>query len=136
MPRFTFWAVRLSLIYLLLGFSLGALLLANKGILIAAWIWKLLPLHIEFLLFGFISQLVMGIAFWILPRFSGGSRGNEKNYWVSIIFMNLGVWMVGGEGGFGQPGWLLLVGRVFEGIAALLFILNSWLRVKPLFPNK
>lgn len=136
MPRFTFWAVRLSLIYLLLGFSLGALLLANKGILFAAWIWKLLPLHIEFLMFGFISQLVMGIAFWILPRFSGGLRGNESNYWVTIIFMNIGLWMVGGESWFGQPGWLLLVGRVFEGLAALLFTLNSWLRVKPLFPNK
>ena len=133
MPRLTFWAVRLSLGYLLAGFSLGALMLANKGMSYGAWTWRLLPLHVEFLLLGFICQLVIGIAYWILPRFLDGSRGNLAQYRASLICLNLGVWAAGCYGAFGLPGWVLLAGRVLEGFAVFLFLINAWLRVKSSF---
>ncbi len=131
MPRLSFWAVRLALLYLLVGFTLGALLLANKGLPFAPWIWTLLPIHITFMLFGFLVQFVMGVAFWILPRFTGGSRGNVRLGWAAILFLNLGTLLVACQALFALPGSILLASRVCEGLAGLLFIANAWRRVKP-----
>ncbi|HZW04729.1 MAG TPA: hypothetical protein VFF68_12425, partial [Anaerolineaceae bacterium] len=75
MPRFTGWAVRTALIHLLLGFSAGAIMLANVGTGRAAWPWRLLPAHIELLLLGWAGQFGLGMAYWILPRRPGGVRG-------------------------------------------------------------
>ena len=79
MPRLSAWFIRASLIYLLLGFAFGALILAQKGISYYPLVWNLFPIHMEFLLIGWFAQLAMGVAFWILPRFSSGQpRGNVK----------------------------------------------------------
>ncbi len=134
MPRLSFWSVRLSLAYLLAGFSLGALLLVNKGTPLAPWVWKLLPIHVAFLLFGFIAQLVIGVEFWIMPRFAGGSRGNATIGWLAIVSLNLGVWVSAVQAWFGLAEPVLLVGRAFLGLAGLLFVINIWKRVKPTYP--
>ena len=47
MPRLSQWYVKLSFGYLLAGFTVGALLLANKGRPIHPALWGLLPAHIE-----------------------------------------------------------------------------------------
>src|SRR6266508_2728025 len=92
MPRLSVYFVRASLIYLLAGFTIGALLLANKGLLISAAIWSLLPLHIEFAFVGWMIQLAMGVAFWILPRHpKGPPRGDERLSWAALISVNLGI---------------------------------------------
>jgi len=130
MPRLSIWAVRLSLLYLLLGFTLGALMLANKGIPFAPWVWSLLPAHIDILLFGFVIQLAIGIAYWILPRYRGGSRGNTTAFWVAVGLLNLGVWIVAFIGFLNLSGQWLAVGRLLEGIAAGLFAFQAWKRIR------
>ena len=49
MPRLSRLAIRAALLYLLLGFTFGGLMLLNKGIPLAPWAWRLLPAHVEFL---------------------------------------------------------------------------------------
>ncbi len=134
MPRLSFWSVRLSLVYLLVGFTLGALMLVNKGLPLASWIWRLLPIHITFLVFGFIAQLLMGVEFWILPRFAGGSRGSVTVGWLALLCLNLGIWAAAVQSWFGLAGAVLLAGRVLLGLAGVLFITNIWKRVKPTYP--
>lgn len=130
MPRLSVWLVRFSLIHLVLGFTLGGLILANKGFPFAPWLWSLLPAHIEFLLLGWMAQLAMGVAFWILPRFGAGApRGNVPLVWGAFILLNLGVWLVAFQPFLTAP--LSLMGRVLETLSVLLFALASWKRVKP-----
>ncbi len=132
LPRLTVWTVRLSLLYLALGFSLGALLLFHKGIPFAPILWAFLPLHIESLMAGWTLQLVIGVAFWILPRFaSPPKRGNEKLAWLSVIFLNGGIWLVGVGPWFHGADWPVLVGRILELFAAVTFALHAWVRIKP-----
>lgn len=131
MPRPSVWAVRASLLYLLTGFTLGALMLANKGIPFSPWVWNLLPVHIDILLFGFVIQLAIGMAYWILPRFPGGSRGNETNFWITIGLLNLGIWTVTFVSLSNLPGQWLTAGRLMEGISAVLFTLQVWKRIRP-----
>jgi hypothetical protein len=132
MPGLSVWFVRCSFIYLFLGFTLGGLILANKGFPFAPWIWSLLPAHMEFLLLGWMVQLTMGVTFWILPRFrSGPPRGNIDLVWSAFVILNTGIVMVAVQPFFSMT-WLTQTGRILETISVLLFALASWQRVKPL----
>lgn len=129
MPRLSVWFVRLSLIYFLLGFTFGALLLAQKGISYFPPIWSLFPIHMEFLLIGWFAQLAMGVAFWILPRFSKGPpRGNVTLVWMSFVLVNLGI--LSSVLSLWVPA-ALLIGRAAEAGAGILFAIGLWRRVKP-----
>ncbi len=133
MPRLSVLAVRAALIYLLAGFTFGALMLANKGIPFAAWLWNLLPAHIDFLLLGWTAQLILGVGFWILPRFTGGSRGNVRLAAVAVLLLNIGVLLSAGQGVFPELGWLAPLGRIFQIGAGVSFALHAWGRVRPTY---
>ncbi len=132
MPRLSVWFVSFSLIHLFLGFTIGGLILANKGFPFAPWIWNLLPAHMEFLLLGWMVQLAMGVAFWILPRFrSKPPRGNVNFVWSAFGLLNAGIVMVVIQP-FISMSWLALTGRFLETSSVLLFVFSSWQRVKPI----
>ena len=129
MPRLSVWFIRASLLYLLLGFTLGALMLAQKGISYYPPVWNLFSIHIDFLLIGWFAQLAMGVAFWILPRFSTGSpRGNVNLAWISFVLINAG--LIIGVFQFWFPP-AILTGRLLEVGAAIIFAISLWRRVKP-----
>ncbi len=131
MPRLTVWFVRASLLYLLAGFTLGALMLAQDGISYDPAILAVLPVHIEFLLVGWLVQLAMGVAFWIFPRFGlglPGSRGNETLIWAAFWLLNGGICLFAFELWFPAA---LFAGRLLEVAAVLLYAAGSWRRIKP-----
>lgn len=129
MPRLSVWFVRTSLVYLLFGFFFGALLLAQKGIPFYTPLWHLFPLHMEFLLVGWLIQLAMGVAFWVIPRFSRGSpRGPVGLVWLSFALLNAGILFTVLQ--FWIP-LAVLIGRIAEVGAGILFVVGSWRRVKP-----
>jgi len=129
MPRLSVWFVRASLIYLLLGVFFGALILAQKGIPFYAPVWYLFPLHMEFLLAGWLVQLAMGVAFWIIPRFSRASpRGPVGLIWASFALLNAGILTTALQFWFPAT---VAVGRVAEVGAAILFLVSSWRRIRP-----
>ncbi|HSN76754.1 MAG TPA: hypothetical protein VL334_16905 [Anaerolineae bacterium] len=125
MPRLSVWFIRLSLLYLALGFSLGALMLANKGLAFAPWLWRLRPAHIELLLVGWIAQLAMGMAFWILPRFQS-SRGDVRPVWLALLLLNGGLLLAC----LSLSSWTLVAARVAEMAAVAAFAWHAWPRVK------
>lgn len=132
MPRLSLWFLRLAMIDLLLGFTLGAFILAAKALPTWGWAWVLLPLHIELLLYGWLLQLAMGVAFWILPRFARApKRGNEYLAWAALGLVNTGLLVALAASLFAwhlaRP-WSV----VLEAAAALSFALHAWPRVKPL----
>lgn len=130
MPRLSRWFVRSALGYLLLGFTLGALMLGNKGIPLSPALWRLLPAHMEFLLIGWVMQLALGIAFWMLPRFLGGApRGSETGARAAFVLLNLGIWLVALGTVFAAPAVVRFVGRAAEVAAALAFGLHIWPRI-------
>lgn len=129
MPRLSLWFVRASLVYLLLGFTFGALMLAEKGISFFPPVWNLLPIHIEFLLLGWLVQLAMGVAFWIVPRFGVGlPRGNEMLIWVAFVCVNSGILLAALQLWFPLG---LLAGRVLEVVGVVIYVICTWRRVKP-----
>lgn len=130
MPRLSTIAVRASLIYLGLGFTMGALLLINKAIGLDSALWGLLPIHIEFLLLGWMAQLAIGVGFWILPRF-GGERGHVTLAWLSVVLLNGGMILLFGSALLKVPRSGLLISRVMVTLAVIAFAAHAWPRVKP-----
>lgn len=130
MPALSRWAVRASLLHLTAGFTLGALLLINKGIGLHPGLGALLPTHVELLLLGWMAQLALGVAFWILPRF-GGRRGNLALAWAAIGLLNAGVLLAGLGPALGAAGLTVAAGRALTLGAGVAFALHAWPRVKP-----
>ena len=131
MPRLSVWFVRLSLAYLALGFSLGALLLGNEGLASAPNLERILPVHIEILMLGWVMQLALGVAYWILPRYVKGlPRGNETTAWLSLICLNAGILLVT-VNTISNIAWFAFLGRVLEAAGILAFLLVSWRRLRP-----
>lgn len=136
MPRVSVWLVRAALGYLALGFTIGALLLANTGVPFAPDLNpRLRAMHVEFLLVGWTIQLVMGVAIWIFPRFrlSVLPYGREWLAWLAFGCVNAGVWLVavGSLAPSGSGAFLVLAGRLAEIGAAAALMGNLWGRVRP-----
>jgi hypothetical protein len=127
MPRLSVWMVRTALLHLGVGFTIGALLLSNKGVPYAPLVWTMLGAHIELLLFGWMVQVAMGVAFWILPRF--GNTDPDRRYgrvwpaWAGFVLLNVGVLLI-------SLNISILAGRILELLAAVSFIVHVWPRVK------
>jgi cbb3-type cytochrome oxidase subunit 1 len=133
MTRLSVWTVRAALLYLGTGFLIGALMLTQKGVSFDPALLRMLPMHIEFVLIGWTLQLAMGIAFWILPRFSREPRyGNQTLGWLALGFLNIGILCAGLGQWLNAPSAVFLLGRLLELAAWLFFVLQAWPRVKPI----
>ncbi len=130
MPRLSQWMVRVALLYLLLGFTVGALLLTHKGIFLHPLMWSWLPAHIEFLLMGWIVQLAMGVAIWIFPRYwQKPTRPKEDLALAAFLALNLGIWLVVAGSTLRAGRWALVSGRFLEITAMVLFAVHAWHRI-------
>ena len=131
MPKLSVWFVRTALVYLALGFALGAVLLAAPALQLGMPAARLLPVHIEFLLSGWMIQLALGVAFWILPRFRvGPERGRENLAWLSYALLNLGVVIAAAGAAVGLTAVLPSIGHAVQAVAAGAFALHAWPRIK------
>lgn len=132
MPRLTALAVRSALLHLAVGATFGALILWDKGYPLAPELRRFLPAHRELLLVGWMVQLALAVAYWILPRSSGGEpRPRSWMAWSAAICLNLGVQLTAWAGPMGWPPQAVAVGRALELGAAILFAAHAWPRVRP-----
>lgn len=131
MPRPARYLVRTALLHLLVGFGLGGLLLANKGLPFWPALWRLRPAHVELLLVGWTVQLTLGVAYWILPRLRGDRpRGDTRAVWAAYLLLNLGVIALAFGPLTARAGVLAVAGRGAELAAVLLLVAQAWPRVK------
>lgn len=133
MPKLSVWMIRSSLIYLGFGFLVGALMLWNKGQPFEPQVWRLLNVHIETLMFGWMMQLAMGVAFWSLPRYPNTPHryGAVKLGWVSYILVNLGIIITAGALYTGTAATWAFIGRCLLLGGVIAFVMLMWGRVKP-----
>jgi cbb3-type cytochrome oxidase subunit 1 len=132
MPNLSVWCIRIALLYLGVGFTLGTLLLSASGFGLPLTVPRLRPLHAEILSIGWMVQLAFGVAYWILPRLPGNRpRGREQLAWLSLTLLNAGVLAVGLGQVLNAPTGVLVRGRTAEALALLAFALHAWLRARP-----
>ena len=130
MPTPSRWMIRCSFVYLFLGILMGALMLTHKAYFVHTAVWILLPIHIEVTIFGWIIQLTMGTAYWMLPRFlEGPSRGDSSLAYVMVVLLNLGIISVIADSLLSSTLSFGLIGRILELTAVFLFVVLHWNRI-------
>ena len=132
MPAWTVRFLRLALGWLIAGAALGAVLLAAKGM---GWPlpWgRLLGVHVELLLVGWMLQFALGVAYWMLPRHpTAPERGASGPVAAAFGLLNLGVVTAGAGATLAAELPVVGLGRLAELGAVVAFALNAWPRIKP-----
>ncbi len=124
MSKVTVWFIRLAMIY----FVLAALV----GIEMILFPQKLthIPIHAHFNLLGWMSMMIYGVAYHILPRFSGRPLYSEKMAEVHLWLSNIGLIGMAIFWAFYNRNLLFLFALV-EVISILLFVYNMFRTVRP-----
>jgi cbb3-type cytochrome oxidase subunit 1 len=141
MPRLTRYFIKTALIYLLASLLIGVLVVARAAFdlpsELAAAMAALTPVYFHLFMVGWVTQLIFGMLFWMLPRQSKERlRGDERLAWIAFVTINVGLLVRA----IGEPlvtlqpdlgaGWLLALSAVLQLIGGWAFIGNAWPRVK------
>lgn len=128
MSSITVWFIRLAMIYLVLSMLLG-LDMSVRGVN-----YPTMPIHAHLNLLGWMSMFIYGVAYHILPRFSGRALWSEglatAHLWlanIGLVGMALGWVLRSNGGGFG----VLLAFSLVEGLSIIFFVMNMLLTIKP-----
>lgn len=136
MSKTTVRFVKLSLLYLALGATLGALFPIFPRLL------NLKYAHVHLNLLGFMSMMVFGVAYHILPRFQGrllySERMAEVQFWLANVGL-LGLVILDGVEVY-WPALPLKIPLALAGVAAAvsiyLFVANLWLTFRQPPPGR
>lgn len=136
MPTLSRYFIRSALVYLGIGFTFGGLILSTKGGFVDARVWGWLPMHIILLVDGWLIQLTLGVAYWILPRIHLHERGRRSWAWAGFIALQIGLvltlitalnlWIPSVQLLFAPAVMLQTVG-------VFLFAVHTWPRIRPAF---
>ncbi len=137
MPMLSRWFIKTSLLYFIAGLAMGALMLAQPILGWSSNLQVLRPVYLHFLFIGWVTQIIMGVGYWMFPKFSRENpRRSEKLGWAVFILLNTGLILraIGEPGMVLTPhpvfGWLLALASMFLLLAGWGFILNTWGRIK------
>jgi heme/copper-type cytochrome/quinol oxidase subunit 1 len=129
--------IKTSLVFLVVGLLLGVEFLVGEFVLGRYPPRLHITAHVHLLLVGFMLMMVMGVATWMFPR-AGRSEARyhpglaETVYWLVTISTGaraLGE-VVGGLSAAPWPRTLIVVGGLGQVVAAGLFVVNIWWRVR------
>lgn len=132
MPVASVWLIRAAFFHFISGAVLGAFYLAFKAEGWMAWVASHRQVHVEQMAVGWMVQLVIGVAFWILPRTEVTATARSGPLiWIVFALLNTGVLAAALGSAPAYPPALLLAGRIMEVAAAGLFALHAWNRQRP-----
>jgi hypothetical protein len=132
MPTLTRWSVKAALISLVLGLTTGV-----WQQIPAAKATGFFPVYLHLLTFGWLTQLIFGIAIWMFPIYSKKHpRGPEWLGWGMFITLNTGLLLrlifepLQGISPSTLGSWMLVVAAVLQWLSGVAFVANVWTRVR------
>ncbi|MGJ3240103.1 MAG: hypothetical protein ACFE0Q_15460 [Anaerolineae bacterium] len=137
MPTLSRLFIKIGMIYFVIGLMIGAVLLIQPIVGWSSNLQVLRPVYLHFLFIGWVTQIIMGVGYWMFPKYSKEQpRGNEKLGWMVLITLNAGLILRA----IGEPamvlapqwglGWMLALASVCLLLAGWGFIANTWGRIK------
>ncbi|MBK8048978.1 MAG: cbb3-type cytochrome c oxidase subunit I [Anaerolineales bacterium] len=137
MPPITRTYVKTALVYLVLALMGGVFVTLRPVAQLVPWIAAFTPLYFHFFMVGWVTQLIMGIAYWMFPRKSKQQpRGSERLAWAAYWLLNLGLVLrlVAEPALTLTPlalwSWLLILSATLQWLGGACFVANTWPRVK------
>lgn len=109
----------------------GAGVLMGLGMAVRPSLIVIRPAHVHANLLGFVSMMIFGVAYHVIPRFTGAPLHSRTLALAHVWIANAGLallvagWIVRGFGsGLGTP--LIHIGAATSAASAALFIYNLW----------
>lgn len=137
MPPLTRWHIKTAFIFLAAAMALGMALALGAVWQLPGWIAYLSPAFFHLIMVGWVTQMIFGIIFWMFPIVTRARpRGNERMGWATYVLLNAGLLLrvlsepLNGMNPRGIWGWGLVLSALFQWLAAVLFVINAWPRVK------
>jgi len=123
--------VKASLIYLGIGTVLGLLM-----VLWPVTRFTITRVHVHVLLLGFMSMMIYGVGYHILPRFMGrpvySARLGNTQVWlanITLIGLSLSWILEASQGGIWHS--LAILFGLGQAVSIFLFIINLWMSMVP-----
>lgn len=130
MPLLTRTFIKTALVYFMLALLLD-ILLALYGSN------SLFPVYIHLLVFGWLTQLIYGVVYWMFPKYSKQlPRGRETLSWITYGTLNIGLILRAIAEPFQASqasnlfGVLLVLSAILQWLSGVAFVANTWQRVK------
>ena len=127
--------IRSSLLWLGVGVLMGVWMVFDPGTALAYR-----PAHMHANLLGFVSMMIFGVAYHVLPRFAGRPIRSRLMARIHLVAANGGLaLMVVGfmlrVSSYGAGTAILVVGSMASATGAFLFIGNLWATLEPHRPG-
>lgn len=137
MPPLTRYFVKTSLVYLVLTLLVSVLLVVRDVFDVPLSLAGMFPVYIHMLVIGWLTQLIFGVAYWMFPVYSREKpRASENLGWLVYGLLNLGLVLRAiaepwhsQDPSMGST-WLLILSATLQWLAGLMFVFNTWGRVK------
>jgi hypothetical protein len=144
MPPLARIFVKAASVYFIAAFVLGALMALDQWLGLGRWLRSTYYSQLHLLVVGWITQLAIGVAYWIFPRFrkeqDPRSRGSDTIAWGVLICLNVGLLLRFLFEPFylmGPRSWLaalVALSGVLQALSALGFGWLIWGRIRPMEP--
>lgn len=127
MSFITVWFIRCAMVYFVLAMLLGI------HMSVAGPVYPYMPIHVHFNLLGWMSMMIYGVGYHILPRFSGKQLWSDKLSVWQLWLSNIGlVGMAVGWGirsAYANP-FVLFAFSIVEAVSIVFFAMNMILTIK------
>jgi len=131
------WFIKIGMLYFTVGLMMMTLLMMQPVMEWSSKLQVLRPVAFHLIVIGWITQLIMGVGYWMFPKQSKEKpRGSERVGWAVLVLLNVGLIFRA----IGEPavvllpdahlGWTLAVASLCLLLAGWGFIANSWGRIK------
>jgi hypothetical protein len=137
LPIVTRLFVRTGLLYLVAALLTGVIVVGNSLLRLPAWTSALTPAYFHLFMVGWVTQLIIGVAYWMFPKLSRSRpRGSDLLAWGCYSLLNLGLLLrvVAEPLNTVQPdpvlGWLVVAAALLQWLGGVAFVINTWQRVK------
>ncbi len=130
MPLLTRTLIKTAMVYFSIALLLGILMAVRAST-------GMFPVYIHFLVFGWITQLIFGVIYWMFPKYSKQTpRGHESLGWITYGALNLGLVLraiaepIHAVQATQLSGLVLVLSAILQWLSGLTFVANTWARVK------
>ena len=135
MPTLTRWFVKTALVYFFLSLLAGLILSVQPVFGFRLLPAGFSPAYFHMLMVGWVTQLILGVVYWMFPKFTKEQpRGIEKLGWAVNFLLNVGLVLRFLIEPFNLTGtfwgWGLVLSALLQWLAGILFVVNTWARVK------
>ncbi len=137
MPPITRLFVKTALAYFVVALATGLALAANGHVPLPAFVGLLNPVYFHLFMVGWVTQLIIGVAYWMFPKYSREKpRGHDWLSWGAYGLLNAGLLlrMVAEPAAVLAPGstWgmFLALSAALQWLGGMAFVVNTWPRVK------